>query len=77
MTARKTKPEFYRARESFVATMEDGELVSVSRGELVRAGHTILKRREHLFESADSVGRFTQIEQATAAPGEKRGADGA
>lgn len=69
MAAKKT--EFYRCRESFVATMPDGELVSVRKGELVRAGHEIMKRREQLFEPARGMGRF-DVEQMTAGPGEKR-----
>jgi hypothetical protein len=65
------KPEFYRAKESFV-TMFKGEQISVAAGEFVRAGHPILKRREEHFEPVDNFGRF-DVEQATAAPGEKRG----
>ena len=65
------KPDYYRAKESFV-TMYDGEQVSVAAGEYVRAGHPILKRREDHFVPVESFGRF-DVEQATAAPGEKRG----
>jgi hypothetical protein len=65
------KPEFYRAKESF-GTMFKGEQISVAAGEFVRAGHPILKRREEHFEPVDNFGRF-DVEQATAAPGEKRG----
>jgi hypothetical protein len=65
------KPEYYRAKEAFV-TMYNGDQTSVQAGELVRAGHPIMKRREDLFEPVSSFGRF-DVEQATAAPGEKRG----
>lgn len=65
------KPDFYRAKEAFVTQFE-GDQVSVAAGELVRAGHPILKRREDLFEPVSDFGRF-DVEQATAAPGEKRG----
>jgi hypothetical protein len=68
-----SKPSYYRAKESFV-TMYDGEQLSVPAGEIVRAGHPLLKRREDHFEPVESFGRF-DVEQATAAPGEKRGED--
>lgn len=67
----KPKSGYYRAKESFV-TMFEGEQINVAAGELVRAGHPLLKRREELFEEVESFGRF-DVEQATAAPGEKRG----
>ena len=68
----KKKPAYYRAKEGFV-TMYDGDQVAVPAGELVRAGHPILKRREDLFEPVESFGRFdVEVEQATDAPGEKR-----
>jgi hypothetical protein len=68
------KPDFYRANQGF-ATMLDGENVFVQQGEIVRAGHPILEGREELFDEVENFGRFDQdVEQATAAPGEKRGA---
>ena len=69
--APKAKPKFYRCKEGFVATI-DGEQVGVPAGEIVRAGHSIMDRREDFFEPIESFGRF-DVEQATAAPGEKRG----
>ncbi len=66
-----SKPKYYRCKESFV-TQYNGETVNVAAGEIVRAGHPILKRRESHFEPVDHFGRF-DVEQATAAPGEKRG----
>lgn len=65
------KPDYYRAKEGFV-TMFDGEQISVAAGEIVRAGHPLLKRREEHFVPVENFGRF-DVEQATAAPGEKRG----
>ena len=80
----KTKAKYYRATAGFVAVI-DGDQVAVPAGELVRAGHPILKRREDLFEPVTSFGRFDvdradeepepEVEQATAAPGEKRGTE--
>jgi hypothetical protein len=67
----KVKPDYYRAKEGF-GTMYGGEQIHVAAGEIVRAGHPILKRREDLFEPVENFGRF-DVEQATAAPGEKRG----
>lgn len=65
------KIDLYMAKESFAATI-DGDYVSVSKGDLVRAGHPILKGRESLFVPAEGYVRF-DVEQATAAPGERRG----
>jgi len=62
--------ELFKAKESFV-TMLNGDQVSVKKGELVRAGHPLLRRREHLFEPATEHLRF-DVEQATHAPGERR-----
>ncbi len=60
------KIEWYRAKEAFGATL-DGEPVIVHAGEIVRAGHSILKGRESLFEKVDSFGRF-DVETAEAKP---------
>ena len=68
--ARPKKIELYQAKEPFV-TMFNGEQVSVSAKDLVRAGHPLLKGREDLFKPAENVVRF-EVEQATAAPGEKK-----
>jgi hypothetical protein len=65
------KVELYKANQS-AATMFDGENVFIHEGDLVRAGHPILKGREWLFEPAEDYVRF-DVEQASAAPGEKRG----
>lgn len=67
----KSKPTHFRCKEAFV-TMFEGEQISVADGEIVRAGHPLLERREEHFEPVESFGRF-DVEQATASPGEKRG----
>jgi len=65
--------KYYRAREAFAANYE-GETVFVAAGEIVRAGHPILNGREQFFDGVESFGKFdVDVEQATAAPGEKRG----
>lgn len=62
--------QVYVATASFEAFV-DGERVLVQRGKTrVREGHPILTGREHLF--APQTVRF-EVEQATQAPGEKRG----
>lgn len=63
--------DLYQARESFVTQM-DGDTISVTKGDLIRKGHPLLKGRDELFEPAEGYVRF-DVEQATAAPGEKRG----
>lgn len=64
---------YFRANQGF-ATILDGENVFVQKGELVSAGHDLLKGREELFDPVENFGRFdNDVEQATAAPGEKRG----
>lgn len=64
--------DVYIARQSFVAQVE-GKKVFITEGVTrVRRGHALLKGREHLFEPADAHVHF-EVEQATAAPGEKRG----
>ena len=67
------KPERYRAKHAF-GVMYEGEQITVPAGEIVRAGHPILDGREEHFEPVESFGRYdVDVEQATAAPGEKRG----
>lgn len=60
----------YTAIESFTAR-ENGQIYNVERGDLVRAGHPVLRGRENLFALAEDRVRF-DIETATAAPGELR-----
>jgi hypothetical protein len=54
--------------EAFVTN--DG--ISVAQGDLVRAGHPIMKNRDWAFKPF--AGPRFEIEQATQAPGEQRGA---
>ena len=66
----KKKTELYMANQSF-STMLDGDVIGVVKGDLVRAGHPILKGRSEFFEPAEGYVKF-EVEKATAAPGEKR-----
>ena len=67
---------YYRVKQAF-GVQYGGEMITLSAGEYVPAGHPLLKQlgkasvAEH-FEEATSFGRW-DVEQATAAPGEKRG----
>jgi hypothetical protein len=72
MPPRKT-PTHYRARHAF-GVMWEGEQITIPAGEIVRAGHPLLRGRDEHFEPVDRLGRFdVDVEQATAAPGERRG----
>jgi hypothetical protein len=62
------KPDMYECVDGFVTA----EGVHVAVGDLVRAGHPIMKNRDWAFKPFSGP-RF-EIEQATSAPGEKRGA---
>lgn len=70
------KVERYKARHSF-GVMFEGEQITIPEGEIVRAGHPLLEQlgkeglKEH-FQPFESFGKF-DVEQATAAPGQKRG----
>jgi hypothetical protein len=66
------KPTYYRANQGFATTFE-GEPLFVAKGELVHKDHKLLKGRSEMFDPAEDFGRFDIVEQATAAPGEKRG----
>jgi hypothetical protein len=69
------KAGYYEAKESGVSTVGD-EQISFRKGELFHGSHPLLKGRtkfrDELFKPAESLGRG-DVEQATAAPGEKRG----
>jgi hypothetical protein len=66
------KPDLYQAVEAFGIQL-DGEWMTVQKDDLVRAGHPLLKQAPDRFKPAEGYVRF-EVEQATAAPGEKRGA---
>lgn len=69
------KGDYYEATESG-ATQVGDDLLSFRKGEIVHKDHPLLKGRpkfrDELFKPAESLGRG-DVEQATAAPGEKRG----
>lgn len=72
--AKAEHPALLAARESFVTELA-GELFDLREGDLIEADHPIVKKYPRLFEAP--ILRFpvkNRVEQATAAPGEKRGA---
>lgn len=71
----KSRPQsglIYVAKESFsIQHPHSAHSVGVVEGDTVREGHWLLEGREHLFKL--QTPRY-EVEQATNAPGEKRGA---
>jgi hypothetical protein len=77
-----TSTGYFRARETFIAAMPDGvPPLTVNAGKIIAAGDPILLGREPLFEEIDEaaardaqtrIHRAAPVEQATAAPGERR-----
>ena len=66
-----SEPQVFIARESGVARVEGQDMVFVKNVTRVAAGHPVLKVCPDLFVPAEPH-RVFRIEQATAAPGEKR-----
>ncbi len=67
--------KLYSARSAFAAAV-DGETIVIQPGQVVDADDPVLKGRQDLFEDyAPKVRKYKgqRVEQATAAPGEKRG----
>jgi hypothetical protein len=51
---------------------KDGPPIHVAEGELVRGNHAAVKHNAAWFASAEDFDAPPEVEQATAAPGEKR-----
>lgn len=62
--------QIYVARESFSADLDGASVAVVAGRTRVREGHPLLAGRAHLFEE---ITVDYDVEQATAAPGERRG----
>lgn len=72
-TAKADPAEILVADESFVGAMPDGsDFVAKRNVTRVRADHPAVRLWPQLFKSLDVT--FPDVEQATAGPGEKRGA---
>lgn len=66
-------PAVLVALESFVCEV-DGERLTFSQGDPIEADHPAVKANPHLFGPLEFRHPIRgQVEQATAAPGEKRG----
>lgn len=61
----------FRCKQAFVTVDADGNRARFGFGDLVPDDHWAIKGRESLFEPAENAVR-KEVEQATAAPGEKR-----
>jgi hypothetical protein len=68
---RPKQSDLYVARESFWCDL-DGVPTLIQKGERIRSGHELLRRQSRYFEPADTHVTY-DVEQATAAPGERRG----
>jgi hypothetical protein len=67
--AKAQAPSLLVARESFVAEL-DGQEFDIQEGDLFEADHPLVHKLPNAFIAPRL--RFPKIEQATAAPGEKR-----
>ena len=66
------KAAFYTVLESFIATL-DGDEVEYHKGEVVDGEDPAFRKWPHQFTPLVVRRYRQQVEQATAAPGEKRG----
>jgi hypothetical protein len=67
--------EFVQSTTTFTIDLDVGgrlEPVVVHRGEYVRADHPIVSQNPQYFEPVSIESRWDTVEQATAAPGERR-----
>ncbi len=64
--------QVYVAKETIHVQTKTG-VVTIYKGQRVREGHPYLKGREQFFDAPESDVMY-DVEQATRAPGEKRGA---
>ena len=65
------KAEFYTVRESFIGALSGSE-VEYHKGDVVAASDPAIKKMPMHFEPLMLRGHERAVEQATAAPGEKR-----
>jgi hypothetical protein len=61
-----------QASTSFTATV-DGTLIAVRKGDLIEGDHPLVEKHPDYFEPVTIHHLKHRVEQATAAPGEKRG----
>lgn len=70
--AKQPHREFLRAKEPATGTFE-GEPFVVSPSEIFASDHPLVRAYPHLFVPLEESRERPEVEQATAAPGEKRG----
>ena len=68
-----SKPMYYTVTESLIGTL-DGVDVEYHKGEVVDADDPAVRKWPHHFGPLEVRSTGPRVEQATAAPGEKRGA---
>jgi hypothetical protein len=69
---RTAQPRYVRPIEA--ATFDhDGEMVVLNPNEIIDADHPMVRARPHLFKALEASRSRPVVEQATAAPGERRG----
>ncbi len=68
-----TRSAYYQVRETFLGTLDDGTFVELHEGEVIDPDDPALKKWPERFKPFIPRVR-PLVEQATAAPGEKRGA---
>lgn len=73
MAARTKAKEFVRAREPFSGDM-DGTPFVVNPSEVLASDHPLVRKYPKHFVPLEEDRQRPQVEQATAAPGEQRGA---
>lgn len=69
---RTREPRIYAATEAF-SVIEDGAPINFNRGDLVEEGDPILDTHRDKFDKPRVRHYSGRVEQATAAPGERRG----
>lgn len=67
-----TDPQYFTAKEAFTTDLEGYGPVTIQKGENVRAGHPLIEKNPERFQPVEVSSRWDTVEQATAAPGEKR-----
>ena len=68
------RPVFYQVRETFLGTLDDGTAVEFHKGEAVDPDDPAVRKWGENFVPLVTRSIRPDVEQATAAPGEKRGA---
>ena len=71
--AKQARREFVQPREPASGTF-DGEVFVINPAEVFATDHPLVREYPHLFRPLEASRARPEVEQATAAPGERRGA---